>query len=151
MTETNYQINAEVLGQISELIEELNATLSYHELAPAIKFIDIVLAERSDDNLGLNLSFYNRTEATDEVELVLVDIDTIEFVEESETEEQESVSGETNIIVDGKIDMSKLPTTIINQNIKPSIITEEEIAKAALRSVYDGLPNPYEGLKGHGL
>jgi len=149
MTETNYQINAEVLGQISELIEELNATLSYHELAPAIKFIDIVLAERSDDNLGLNLSFYNRTEATDEVELVLVDIDTIEFVEESETEEPEKPK--ETLIVDGKIDMTKLPTTIINQNIKPSIITEEEIAKAALRSVYDGLPNPYEGLKGHGL
>jgi hypothetical protein len=147
MTETNYQINSEVLGQIADLLEELNGVLSYHELAPAIKFVDIVLAERSDDSLGLNLSLYNRTEASDEVELVLVDIDTIELLDDEDAEEEKP----ERFIVDGKIDMSKLPSVLsVNQTIHPSIISEEEIAKAAVSS-YEGRPNPYEGLKGHGL
>lgn len=139
MTNTNYQINSEVLGQVADLIEELNGLLSYHELAPAIKFIDVVLAERSSDDIGLNLSLYNRAEDDNEVELVLVDIDTIELLEGAETEEEAKT-----LEVDGGIHWSKLPNTIVNQ----TVISQEEVDKAMKQA---GIPNPYDGLKGHGL
>lgn len=139
MTETNYQINSEVLGQISDLIEELNGLLSYHELAPAIKFIDVVLAEDTKDDIGLNISLYNRAEVDHEVELVLVDLDTIELVEGAETEEEAKT-----LEIDGRVQATTIPNTIINS----TVITQEEVDKAMKQA---GIPNPYDGLKGHGL
>jgi hypothetical protein len=144
-----YQISSEALANISDLIEELNGVLSYHELAPAIKFIDIVLADHENDGIGLNLSLYNRSEPDlDEVELVLVDIETIDIVnkEDDEDEIKSAILGECNID----------PSIVINQNIgSASGVTETAIAAeqaARIASEFDTVQGlTLDDLKRHGF